>query len=90
MTEIVRFKLPDEATKEEVEQDVGLALFVSACLHGGPGARLDTGVLVHPSGRRCVLSVRGPGGETALRVLIGLCDERFGEGGYELERVATE
>lgn len=88
MTEIVRFKLPAAATREETEEDIGLALFVSECLHGAAQVRLDASYLLNPDGRRCVVSVRGPAGETAVRVLVGLCNERYGEEGYDLEREA--
>jgi hypothetical protein len=33
-----------------------------------------------------VLTVRGDAGETALRVVVGLFNERFGEDGFRVER----
>ena len=90
MNEIVRFQLPEEAAREEVEEDVGLALFVAECLHGRPSARLDASYLVNPSGRRCVLAVRGEAGDTAVRVVVGLFNERYGEDGFQVERVGRE
>jgi hypothetical protein len=88
MSEIIRFAFPEESDYEEVEGDMALALFTSECIHGRPRTRLEVSYFVSTSGRRCLLSVRGPAGESALQVFAGLCEERFGEDGFSIERVS--
>lgn len=88
MKEIIRYSFPDETVRELVEEDVALAVYVTECIHGSPQARLDVSYFVNSSGRRCVMAVRGPAGETAARVFTGLCSARFGEDGFQVERDA--
>ena len=87
MSEVIRFQFPEGAVREEVEGDACLAIFSAECLHGRPQTLLEASYLVSADGRCVVLQVRGPAGEIAARVFIGLCGERFGEGGFSVERV---
>ena len=87
MSEVIRFQFPEGAVREEVEGDACLAIFSAECLHGRPQTLLEASYLVSADGRCLVLQVAGPAGETAARVFVGLCGERFGEAGFRVERV---
>jgi hypothetical protein len=88
MHEVLRFQFPEGTCRDAVEGDIGLAFFSSECLHGRPRTRLETSYLLSSDGRRCALSIKGEAGETAARVFLGLCAERFGEDGFSVEKVA--
>jgi hypothetical protein len=90
MSEVIRFQFPEGAVRDEVEGDACLAIFSAECLHGRPQTLLEASYLVSPDGRCLVLQVRGAAGETAARVFIGLCGERFGEAGFRVERNVAE
>ncbi len=87
MTDIIRFRFPDQSpsTPEEVEADICLAVFSAECIHGHPKVRRAFTYRVDPSGLSCTLQVQSEAGETALHVFIGLCGERFGEAGFQME-----
>jgi hypothetical protein len=87
MSEVIKFRFPEGADREEVEGDACLALFSAECLHGRPQTRMEVSYLVDADATACVFHVRGPAGETAARVFVGLCGERFGEAGFRVERV---
>lgn len=89
MRETVRFVFPNSGSRDEIEADVGLSIFSAECLYGRPRTRLQVSYLIDNEGGRCVLRVRGEAGETALKVLIGLCCERFGENGFTVERLGA-
>ena len=88
MSEIIRFRFPDESTHDDVEGDVALAVFVAECVYGRPRVRIEAGYDVDAHGRLCVLQVGGDAGEATARIIAGLAAVRFGEGGYEVERQA--
>ena len=81
MSERIKFRFPTPDA-EGVEGDIALAIFSAECIHGKPRTRLDVGYFLTTDGKRAVMQVRGPAGETALRVLVGLLSARFGESGY--------
>lgn len=85
MRRIVRFNLPETARHEDVANDVALALFTSECIHGRQQTRLEVTYFLAGDGRRCVLSVTGDAGDSATRVFTGLCEQRFGETGFNVE-----
>lgn len=87
MRTVIKFSLPETARHEDVANDVALALFTSECLHGRQQTRLEVTYLVSEDGRRCVLSGTGQAGESATRVFIGLCEQRFGEEGFQIEQL---
>lgn len=87
MSEILRFQFTEPGDFEGVDGDACLAIFAAECVHGRPKTRLEVSYLVDAGGRRCVLKVNGPAGETAAQVFTGLCNERFGEAGFTVERV---
>lgn len=86
MSEVLRYSFPEGSDRAEVEHDVALAVFVAECIYGRPQTRLDVSYYLPGSGRRCALAVHGPAGESVARVFTGLCGERFGEGGFTVER----
>ena len=85
MSERIKFIFP-KPDADGVAHDIGLSIFSGECVHGRPQTRLDIAYYLTDDGRRAVLDVRGPAGETALRVFVGLCTARFGEGGFRVER----
>jgi hypothetical protein len=87
MTRVLRFRFPEDAEPREVENDVCLAIFTAECLYGRPRTRLEVSYLFDADGSQCVIDNRGPAGEMAVHVFVGLCGERFGEAGYEVEPV---
>ena len=87
MREIVRLAFPPPSGRREVEDDLALAVFAAECLYGRPQTRLELQYLVSPDGSRCVADVRGPAGEAALRVFLGLAAARCGEGRLSVERL---
>ena len=88
MREIVRFKFGSTGRRDDVENDVCLAIFCSECIHGKPRVRLEVGgFLVSEDGSCCVLEVRGPAGEDAALILAGLSTARVGDDGLKVERV---
>jgi len=89
MHEVVRFVFPESGRREGIEADISLAVFSAECLYGRPRTRLHVSYLINNEGSRCVFRVRGEAGETALQVFIGLCGERFGEDGFEIECLAA-
>jgi hypothetical protein len=90
MSEVIRFQFPESAVREEVEGDACLAIFSAECLYGRPQTLLEAAYLVAADGRSMVLRVSGVAGDTATRVLIGLCAERFGDGGFRVARSVEE
>jgi hypothetical protein len=90
MSEVIRFQFPESAVREEVEGDACLAIFSAECLHGRPQTLLEASYLSSADGRWLVFQVRGAAGDTAARVLVGLCVERFGEGGFVVQRLQAE
>ena len=86
MRTVIRFCLPEAARHDDVANDMALALFTSECLHGRQQTRLEVTYLGSEDGRRCVLSGTGKAGESATRVFTGLCEQRFGEQGFQVER----
>ena len=88
MDEHVTFNFPD-TDFAGVEGDVGLSIFTAECIYGRPKTRLEAAYWIPDSGKRAVFETRGPAGEAALRVLIGLLGARFGEGGFSVERAET-
>jgi len=89
MSQVTRFCFPEGVDHDNVEEDICLAFFVSECLHGRPQARLESSYLIAADGRSGVVRSTGPAGETLLRVFTGLCNERFGEDGFRVERVVS-
>ena len=89
MNAMVRISFPPGSTKEGIEADACLAIFAAECIHGRPKTRMAVSYLVDEHGEHCVLRVQGEPGEMALQVFIGLCGERFGEDGFEIERLAA-
>ena len=88
MRQIVRFKFSSPLARDDIEDDVCLAIFCCECLHGKPRVRLEVaGYLVSEDGRSCVLDVRGPAGEDAARILAGLSSARVGDESLKVERV---
>ena len=81
------FPEPDPAG---VEGDIGLAIFSSECIHGRPQTRLDVAYWLPLDGEKAVVEVRGPAGESALRVLLGLLAARFGETGFTVRRASLD
>lgn len=69
-----------------IEDDIALAIFASECVHGRPKARLDVTYLIAADMGNCVFDVRGPAGEMAVRVFLGLCCARFGDAGFKVDR----
>ena len=90
MQKIIRLELPGGTPRSDVEHDIGLAIFSAECVYGGPRTRLEVRYLINIDGTRVVLQVRGEAGEAAVRVLIGLCNERFGEATFRVERVTRD
>jgi hypothetical protein len=89
MQEIVRFKFSNTVSRNDVEDDVCLAIFCSECIHGKPRILLEVGgFLVSEDGSCCVLDVRGPAGEDAALIFAGLSTARVGDEGLKVERVA--
>ena len=84
MNERMTFRFP-EPDYEGTETDIGLALFTAECIHGRPKTRLEAAYWLRNDGQQAVFDVRGPAGETALRVLVGLLGARFGEDGYTVD-----
>lgn len=89
MGDKVRFYFPEPTDREGAEEDICLAIFTAECLHGRPKTRLEVSYLVGADGRRCVVDVAGPAGETALRVFTGLCAARFGDDGFRIEHLTA-
>lgn len=89
MREIVRFTFPAPSVRQEVEDDLGFAIFAAECMYGRPQTRLELQYLVSSDGRRCVADVSGPAGEAALRVFLGLVSAR-GEGRFSVERLSAD
>ena len=88
MREIVRFRFNKPVERDDIEDDVCLAIFCCECLHGQPRIRLEVGgFLVSDDGSCCVLDVRGPAGEDTARILAGLCTARVGDGAFTIERL---
>jgi hypothetical protein len=88
LREIVRFKFKEPLDRDEVEDDVCLAIFCAECLHGKPRIRLEVGgFLVSDDGSCCVLDVRGPAGEDAARIFAGLSTARVGEDSFAVKRI---
>ena len=88
MSERVRFKLPERNEVRGVEDDVALAIFTAECIYGRPQTRMEVSYATGLDGRTCVLDVNGPAGESAVRVLVGLFEARFGEARFAVERGA--
>lgn len=87
--EVIRFRFSEPVERQEVEDDVCLAIFAVECLFGAPRVRLElAGFLVSEDGSCCVLDVCGPAGEAAARVFTGLTTTRVGGGALNVERVA--
>lgn len=84
MSERVKFQFP-EPDPEGAEDDIGLAIFTAECIYGRPQTRLEVAYWLTSDGRPAVFDNRGPAGESALRVLIGLFGARFGEAGFQME-----
>ena len=84
MSERIKFRFPTP-DPDGVEGDIALSIFSAECIHGRPRTRLDIGYFLATDGRRAVVDVRGPAGEMALRVLLGLLGARFGEAGFEVQ-----
>ena len=89
MNERVTFRFP-EPDHQGSEADIGLAIFTAECIHGRPQTRLETGYWLTSDGSRAVFESRGPAGECALRVLVGLLGARFGEFGFEVRKPTEE
>jgi len=87
MRKVLRFNLPQSAQFEDVSNDVALAVFTGECIHGRPRTRIEASYLVSGNGRRCLISVGGPAGESVASVFAGLCGERFGEEGFQVEEL---
>lgn len=90
MLEIVRFTFPAPSDRHAVEDDLALAIFAAECLYGRPQTRLELRYLIDPDGERCVADVRGPAGEAALRVFMGLSAARCGDGRFSMERLNND
>jgi hypothetical protein len=86
MSERMKFQFP-APDRDGVEEDISLGIFTAECIYGRPRTRLDVAYFLTGDGRRAVIDVKGPAGETALRVIVGLLAARFGEDGYQVERV---
>ena len=86
MSEIVRFTFPGTTDREGVDADACLAIFSAECLHGRPKTRLEVSYLVDSTGSACVFEIAGEAGDVAVQVFLGLCTERFGETGFQVER----
>ncbi|MCZ2111758.1 MAG: hypothetical protein LC118_19730 [Dehalococcoidia bacterium] len=89
MSERTRFKFVKTHGKEEVESDAALAIFTAECVHGRPKTRLAVRYLVADDGSTAVFETEGEAGEAALRVFLGLCSARFGDDGFQVERLAA-
>lgn len=88
MREIIRFQFTRPVVRDDIEDDVCLAIFCCECLHGQPRIRLEVGgFLVSDDGSCCVLDVRGPAGEDTARIMAGLCSARVGDGAFKIERL---
>ncbi len=87
MPQILRFRFSSVPDRQGVESDACLAIFSAECLYGRPKTRLDVSYLVEATGQSCVFQVLGDAGDVATQVFIGLCTERFGEDGFEIEQV---
>lgn len=87
MHAIIRFALPVCEERQDVEDDIALAIFTAECLYGRPQTRLEIQYLFSPDGSRCVVKVRGPAGEAAVRVFVGLLTVRCGGSGFSIEHV---
>lgn len=90
MSEIVRFSFPGVTDREGVDADACLAIFSAECLHGRPKTRLEVSYLIDATGSACVFRVGGEAGDVAVQVFLGLCSERFGETGFQVERLERE
>jgi hypothetical protein len=88
MAERTRFKFANNQDRSVVEDDIALAIFTAECVYGRPQTRLQVRYLVADGGASAVLETDGQAGDAVLRVFIGLCSARFGEGGYFVEPVS--
>ena len=85
MSERIKFSFP-KPDADGVAHDIALSIFSAECILGRPQTLLDIAYYLTDDGRRAVLDVRGPAGDTALRVFVGLSTARFGDGGFRVER----
>ena len=89
MGDIVRFAFNKGEKAEDLEADMGLAIFAAECVYGKPRVRMEASYLVAQDGRSCVLQVGGESGEAAARIFSGLAAVRFGEQGFKVQREAA-
>lgn len=85
--ELYRYVFTEEASMEEVEASLVLAVMATESLHGESQARLDVAHYLDPTLRACVVDAGTQVGRDFNRLFIGFIRREFGEDAFRVERV---
>jgi hypothetical protein len=85
--DIYRYTFQDDASLEDVEASLLLAILATESLHGEAQVRLDAGHYFDPDRRACVIDAGTAVGKDVNRLFTGFLRREFGDDSFQVERV---
>jgi hypothetical protein len=88
--QLYRYTFTAEATIEEVEASLLLAVMATESLHGESQTRLDVAHFLDSTKRACVIDAGTQVGRDFNRLFIGFIRREFGEDAFCVERIESK
>jgi hypothetical protein len=85
--EIYRYRFASNASLDEVQASLVLAILATEFLHGAAQVRLDAGHYLDPDRRACVIDAGTAVGKDVNRLFVGFLLREFGDDSFTVERV---
>jgi hypothetical protein len=85
--DIYRYTFQADASLEDVEASLLLAILATESLHGEAQVRLDAGHYFDPDRRACVIDAGTAVGKDVNRLFTGFLRREFGDDSFQVERV---
>lgn len=83
-----RYQFAPEASAQEIEETLHLAVLAAECLHGQSRVRLDASYFMDAEKRACVIDAGTEVGRDIVRIFTGFAIHEFGEHAFQVRRVS--